>query len=347
MTIDSGSPSELAGLLVVNPEEGNERPDAGSGDTTPPEENGGAGKEAVDWNDDAAGEHDNADDTATGADDAADDQDGSAETEGEGEQQTEADTMVEVVIGGETKQVPLKEALAGYQRQEDYTRKTQEVAAAREALAAEAEAVRAHRASYKSVLDALEAKIGPANQEPTAEQWDALKNSDPDRYAVEWADYQRRAEQRKHIDTERQRVLTEEAAEHRKVLQTYVDGERAKLVAAMPQWKGKDGKIDAEKFTKEIEDIRAYATKAFNYSKDELDRAYDHRLIVAFRKAMLFDRAEAARVAAKGKLAAAPDMPAPGSRVPHKNASQTAKKEAQKKFEKTGKVEDGVALLLS
>jgi hypothetical protein len=47
------------------------------------------------------------------------------------------------------------------------------------------------------------------------------------------------------------------------------------------------------------------------------------------------------------KLAAAPDMPAPGSRVPHKNANPGAKQEAQKKFEKTGKVEDAVALILS
>lgn len=45
-----------------------------------------------------------------------------------------ADRYVKVKIDGEELDVPVKEALSGYQRQADYTRKTQELAAQRESL---------------------------------------------------------------------------------------------------------------------------------------------------------------------------------------------------------------------
>jgi hypothetical protein len=345
MSIESGSPSDLAGLLVVNPDQGNERPDADSGNS-PAADADTAGSEAeVNW-DDADGEHDNADD-ATGADETQTEDDGSAEAEGSDEPQPEDEASYEVAIGGETKKVTLKEALAGYQRQEDYTRKTQEVAAAREALTAETEAARAHRASYKQVLDALEAKLGPANQEPTAEQWEQLKAEQPEQYAIQWADYQRRAEQRATLKAEKDRVANEETQEQRKALQNYVDGERVKLLDAMPQWKGKDGKIDAAKMTADIKEVRDYAAKTLGYTEQELNQAYDHRMILLARKAMLHDRAEAARKAAKAKLAGAPELPAPGSRVPQRNAKGKAQEEAQKKFARTGKVDDAVSLILA
>lgn len=341
MTVEAGTPSELAGLLVVNPEEGNERPNPGN-DQDPPAP---AGDEdaSVDWN--ANDGSDNAAEdaaTETGDEQTGDD----SEANADGGEQPDAESY-EVTIGGKTERVTLKEALAGYQRQADYTRKTQEIATAHQALVQETEAARANRSSYKQVLDALEAKIGPANQEPNAEQWEALKAQDPEKYAVEWADYQRRGEQRNAINAERQRVATEEAGEQRKLLQTFVNGERVKLIEAMPQWKGKDGKVDANKMASEVKEVREYAAKTLGYTEAELNQAYDHRMIVLARKAMLHDRAEAARKAAKAKLAGAPDIPAPGARVPRQSGRDASKAEAQKKFDKSGKIDDAVGLLLS
>jgi hypothetical protein len=45
-----------------------------------------------------------------------------------------ADKYVKLKVDGEELEVPLKEALSGYQRQADYTRKTQELAAQRQSL---------------------------------------------------------------------------------------------------------------------------------------------------------------------------------------------------------------------
>jgi hypothetical protein len=348
-TESSGTLEELAGLLVVNPKEGNEEaPPAGSNDAPAKADASADDRAETDW--DNAPDSGNPDDAGDGEDGTGDegqpDEDSGAEAEAAGEEQPE-EPLHEITVNGETKKVTLKEALEGYQRLEDYTRKTQEVATQRQALDAELQAAREHRAAYKQLLDTLEQGILPANREPTSEQWEQLKAADPQRYAVEYADFQRRNDQRNAINAEREKVAQQEFAERRKALTTYVDGERVKLFEAMPHWKGADGKLDAKKVDQEIGEIREYAAKNFNYSKQELDAAYDHRLIVAFRKAMLFDKAEAARKAAQGKLRNAPEVPPRAQRVKPAPASEQRRKEAQKRFDKSGRVDDAVELIMS
>jgi hypothetical protein len=303
-TEQTGTPADLAGLLVVNPQGNDGAPPAGSDDGSPKDEN----RAEPDWDNAPEGDNAEGEQPEATADEGKPDEDGSAEAEEAGEQQPEGE-LYDVTVNGEVKKVSLKEALEGYSRQADYTRKTEEVAREREALNAELQGLRDNRAAYKQVLDTLEAQILPANREPTSDQWEQLKAEDPQRYAVEYADFQRRQDQRNAIHQERTRVATEEHTERTKALKTYVDGEREKLFAAMTHWKGADGKPDPVKVNKEIGEVREYAAKTFGYSTQELDAAYDHRLIVAFRKAMLHDKAEAARKAALGKIRNAPEVP--------------------------------------
>ena len=56
------------------------------------------------------------------------------------------DQLVTVKIDGKEEQIPLKEAIAGYQRQADYSRKTAHVAEMRKQIEAEAQQVMAERA---------------------------------------------------------------------------------------------------------------------------------------------------------------------------------------------------------
>jgi hypothetical protein len=347
-TETTGTPEELAGLLVVNPPSGNDgAPPAGGDDGSSEAQASSENRAEPDWENAPEGDNAEGEQPEATADEGEPDEDGGAEAEAAGEEQPDEGETYEITLNGEKKRVSLKEALDGYQRQQDYTRKTEEVAREREALTAELTDLRGQRAAYKSVLDTLEAQIVPANREPTSEQWEQLKAEDPARYAVEYADYQRRQDQRNAINAERQRVAGEEHQERVKTLRTYVAGEREKLFSAMSHWKGADGKPDPVKVNKEIGDIREYAAKNFGYTPQELDAAYDHRLIVAFRKAMLFDKAEAARKTAQSKLRNAPEVPPRGQRMKQTPASEQRRKAAQKQFEKTGRVEDAVDLILS
>ena len=77
------------------------------------------------------------------------------------------DKYVKVKIDGQDLDVPVKEALSGYQRQSDYTRKTQELEAQRESLQYAATLAEALQADPKGTLDLLSRHFGA---EPTANQ---------------------------------------------------------------------------------------------------------------------------------------------------------------------------------
>ena len=64
----------------------------------------------------------------------ADEADGSEEAQDE---QEEDNSLYTIVVDGKEQKVTLQEALAGYQRQSDYTRKTQEVAERSKAIQAQ------------------------------------------------------------------------------------------------------------------------------------------------------------------------------------------------------------------
>ena len=63
-------------------------------------------------------------------------------------------------------------------------------------------------------------------------------------------------------------------------------------------------------------------------------------------KAHLWDSHQAALAKARGKIETATPMPAPGARQPPTSAKVQARKVAQDKFNKTGKIDDAVDLLI-
>lgn len=80
-----------------------------------------------------------------------------------------ADRYVKVKVDGEELDIPVKEALSGYQRQADYTRKTQELAAQRESLQFAQTIAQALESDPAGTLDLLSRHYGagqPANQIP-------------------------------------------------------------------------------------------------------------------------------------------------------------------------------------
>lgn len=70
------------------------------------------------------------------------------------------DRYVKVKVDGQELDVPVKEALSGYQRQADYTRKTQELATQRESLQYAATLAEALQADPKGTLDLLSRHFG-------------------------------------------------------------------------------------------------------------------------------------------------------------------------------------------
>jgi hypothetical protein len=328
--------ADLAGLLV------NDKPAKGDGgkpaaddhvddDTDDGDVDGGDDWKSPD--DDG----DQSDDDATKPDDEADEGEGDEEGEGEGGNQPEP--LYTVTIDGKPQQVTLKEALAGYSRTQDYTLKTQQIAEARKAIEQEAATHRAAREQYEGVLKTLQERLGSEADEPTQAQWDQLKAENPEAYAAAYADYQRRRDARAAVAAEQERVAREKGEEQIKVLREYISKENDALLQKLPAWK------DPEKRKAGSKAIFEFAKQSYGFSDEELNKAYDHRIIVMAEDARKYHALKAKMENGKKKLETAPTV-APRARVSQPSVNQRQRIEAEKRFNKTGRVEDAIPLLL-
>lgn len=337
---------DLAGLLIVEPEKG-------KGAEAKKESKPAVVEDDDRWNTAEDEDHEEAADASgtepdpedegdgkTGSEDVEDHEDGEAEeAEDDEADEEELSRTVTVKVDGKPLKVTLKEALAGYQRTKDYTLKTEALANDRKVVETEAVAVRAHREEYSQVLTALKSRLGEVD-EPTADQWNALREQDPMAYATEWASHSQRKEQLRLIESEQERVNTQKREEHKKHLINFIADQRVKLLEKVPEWK------DPKKAEPEFKAVREYA-KSQGFTEQELDQAYDHRMIVAFRDAMRYREYLARQAAAKKKVEQAPAMAEPGTRPAKPTSRREAERvSAQKRFNASGKIDDAVSLIL-
>ena len=84
-----------------------------------------------------------------------------------------ADKRVKLPVAGEEIEVPLKEALAGYQRQADYTRKTQELSEQRKQVEFAATLAQSLQEDPAGTLQALQQHygVGTVTTTPEEEEW--------------------------------------------------------------------------------------------------------------------------------------------------------------------------------
>ena len=119
-----------------------------------------------------------------------------------------------VKIDGDEQQVTLEELQNGYSRQQDYTRKTQELANQRKDIESQQAELRQKDDIYKDLLPKLEANLkAELGEEP---DWKAIYDEDPIAYVREkdvWNEKQKRLEA---AQAEQQRIKDEELAEQQK-----------------------------------------------------------------------------------------------------------------------------------
>lgn len=244
----------------------------------------------------AEAEDETTDEDPEGDDEGAEDE-ANAEDEEAERAELDLDALVTVKIDGNDQQIPLKEAIAGYQRQADYTRKTQELAAHRNQFATEVQQLRQEREVYSHLLTALQQQVQGTTAEKTPEYWARLRAEDPVQYSIEYTDHLANQEKLRAIQAEQQRLQQSSQAEQARALQEYVAQERQKLLQAKPEWR--DDKVRQQA----LSEVRDYAARTYGFTPEELNNAFDHRAILAMHKAMAYDRMMAK---AKGKNPSAP-----------------------------------------
>ena len=250
------------------------------------------------------------------------------------EEQTEVEEELQpqsyvVKVDGVEQEVTLDELQNGYSRQQDYTRKTQELSQQRKSFEEQQAELAKKDAIYAQLLPQLEASLnGELENEP---DWGALYESDPIAYVREkdvWEDKRKKLDAAKAENT---RLQQEAAQKQQEQIQKFVEYGNQQLTEKIPGWS------DAEKSQKEKAAITTYAINELGFTPQEINNVIDYRVLLGLRDGMLY-RKQVAASKKKPTQKAASRVARPGTS--NKPKTMTAAKKAQAKLAKSGKVQD-------
>lgn len=251
------------------------------------------------------------------------------EEQNEVEDVVEQPTSYKVKIDGEEVEVTLDELQSGYSRQQDYTRKTQELAQQRKIIEQHQQELAQRDAIYAQLLPKLEAQLSAdlAN-EP---DWNKLYEDDPVGYVREKQLWDERKEKLKATQAENQRLQQEALVKQQQQLAQFVEYGQQKLLEIVPEWKNPEI-AQQEKLA-----IRDYGINTLGYTPQEMDAIYDYRALLGLRNAWLNNKTvEATKKKPTEKAPAR--VARPGAVT--KTKSVAPAKRAKQRLAKTGKTSD-------
>ena len=258
------------------------------------------------------------------------------------EDSEEADQEVEqpryrVKVDGQESEVSLDELVKGYQREADYTKKTQTLAEQRKAVEAERQTVeqaKQLRDTYAQRLQIIEQALRSQTQ---GENLDELKETDPIGYAVKVAERSENEKRLYAIRAEQARIAQMQQSEQAQQLSQVVSQEADKLSKVLPEY------ADPQKGETIRKSIRSYA-ESVGFSADELSKVYDSRAVLTLYKAMQYDKLMQNKGEVNKKLNQAPKMLRPGVGKPQGSLEAEKTKRLRQQFKQSGKVSDAAKL---
>ena len=242
----------------------------------------------------------------------------------------DSDGLEEIDIGGEKYRVPpkLKES---FLRQEDYTRKTQEVAEQRRQIIAVQQAQQ------------MEAQFRQA----TAAEYQQLAQVDAQiaQYRnLDWANLstEQHLEARRQMDTlkeQREQATRSLGAKAQQFQQWHREQQQTMLQNGMEYLRKAIPKFDAEV----VSGVKNYALGE-GYTAPEIDAVNDPRFVKLLWKAQQFDAIKAGTGKAVSQVAKAPPVIRPGASQGQGQVTQNRIKADRDRLRKTGNVDDAARL---
>ena len=252
----------------------------------------------------------------------------------EDEVEVEERKTFRVKANGEEKDVTLDELVSGFQKGEDYTKKSQALAEQRKAVEAEAYAVNEAmqlREQYARRLGQVQQLLQEDNGKFA--NLEELKENDPIQYAIKVAE---QTENNKKLQ-----LLQQEQNKLAQAQQQQVAQHQAKLVAheaSMLTEKVKEFS-DPKKAEQLKGEIRNFG-KSIGFTDDELAQVYDHRHVMVMQKAMEYDKLQKANPSVTKKLAKAPKMAKKGNKV----ANVDVYTKQKKRLKSSGSLDDATSV---
>ena len=248
----------------------------------------------------------------------------------EDEVEVEERKTYRVKSGGEEKEVTLQELVSGYQKGDDYTKKSQALAEQRKAVEAEAHAVNEAmqmREQYAQRLGQVQQLLEQdANDGTNLEE---LRENDPIQFAIKIAE--------KTENNKKLQLLQQEQDRLAQAQQKQVAQHQAKMIAHESEMLSEKVKefSDPKKAEQIKNDIRSFG-KSVGFSDDELAQVYDHRHVIVMQKAMAYDKLQKANPSVTKKLSKAPKMSKKGNKI----AKTDVYTKQKKRLKQSGSIAD-------
>jgi hypothetical protein len=256
------------------------------------------------------------------------------EDEDSDEVEVEERKTFRVKANGEERDVTLDELVSGFQKGEDYTKKSQALADQRKAVEAEAHAVSEAmqlRQEYAQRLSQVQALLQQESDDGV--DLAELKENDPIQYAIKVAE--------KTENNKKLQLLQQEQNNLAQAQQQQVAQHQAKLVAheaSMLTEKVKEFS-DPKKAEQLKGEIRNFG-KSIGFTDNELAQVYDHRHVMVMQKAMEYDKLQKANPSVTKKLAKAPKMAKKGNKV----ANVDVYTKQKKRLKSSGSLDDATSV---
>ena len=242
-------------------------------------------------------------------------------------QENSEEPYYSVTVDGTDLSVNLEELIQGYQRNADYTRKTQELAQERTQSSEFVERSKKDVEAKLQKLDQLNNAAQAQLQQEYAEvDFEKLYDEDP----VEAARLEHKM-RKKHSQLAQVQQQTQElqSQEFNKYL-----GEQQKLLTQkIPEF------TDEQKGPRFKQQMRDYLGN-IGFNDTEINSVYDHRYVMLVKDAMSYRNLQKAKPGIKKKVANAPKVVKGGVAKSKGQADAEAKRQQLSKLRKTGQVRD-------
>ncbi len=262
----------------------------------------------------------------------------SEESEEELEIVAEEDLKYTIKVDGKEFEVGIDELKSGYQRQADYTRKSQALAEQRkgtEKIQSERLQLEQERQMYANGLQMLQEQQEAKLKDFDSVNWETLKEEDPYAYMLKKDEYRDAQERVSNAAQQQALIQQEQYTAAQKVRGEFVQQEYARLVAALPEWNDKDSTIK--------KDIQEYATSV-GFRPEEINQLADHRSVLVIKKAMEFDKLTKKVAPKKKAVKKVPKVQKAGRGKSKEDTATEALKAKRTRLRKTGKQKDAASL---
>jgi hypothetical protein len=263
------------------------------------------------------------------------------ETEDTGEEETEEvaeESNYTIKVDGEEYEVNLEELKAGYQRQSDYTRKSQALAEGRkenEAIQSERIRLEQERQMYANGLQMLKEQQSAKLQEFKDVDWENLKEEDPYAYMLKKDEYRDAQDKARNAAQQQQIVQQQQQQQEAQSRATFVQDQYSQLVNALPEWDNKESTVK--------EDIRKFAISS-GYAPEEVDQLADHRSVLILKKAMEFDKLTKKVAPKKKAIKKVPKVQKSGRGKVKSEAADDKTKKKRARLRKSGHQDDAASV---